>query len=324
MNLATEISNDPKPILEVKGLAKHFKVMAGGKKAILKALEDIGLELFPGRTVGLVGESGSGKSTLAFLLVRLYEPSAGEIRFDGKDVAYLKGKALKHFRENVQMVFQDPYSSLDPRQTLMTIVERPLKIHNRLARGPRRERVLEILNQVGLDRGQLYRFPHEFSGGQRQRIALARALAVNPRLIVCDEPVSALDVSVQAQILNLLKKLQEELGLSYLFVSHELNVVRHISHEVAVIYMGRIVEKASTEELFTNPLHPYSRALLASRPGLERKDREARLTGEISSPINPPPGCGLASRCPEVKEGCLIMMPRLREISKDHYVACLR
>jgi len=311
------------PILEVAGLTKCFPAKFEGRKATLKAVEDVNLNIYPGQTLGLVGESGSGKSTIAFLMVRLHEPSSGDILFEGENVARLKGKALKRFRAKVQMVFQDPYSSLDPRQTLMTIVERPLKIHSRLGRGPRYERVMEILEQVGLDSGQLYRHPHEFSGGQRQRIAVARALAVNPRVIVCDEPVSALDVSVQAQILNLLKKLQEDLGLAYLFVSHELNVVRHISHEVAVIYMGRIVEKAPTEELFTNPLHPYTRALLASMPGLERKDTESRLTGEIGSPVDAPGGCSLAPRCPAVRAGCYDLTPPLREIARDHFVACL-
>lgn len=317
-----EINNNSLPILETSGLTKHFSVKSGRKRAVLKAVDDVDLRIYPGKTLGLVGESGSGKSTIALLMVRLHEPSSGEILFEGENVAYLKGKGLKQFRKKVQMVFQDPYSSLDPRQTLMTAVERPLKIHSHLARGPRQERVMEILEQVGLDTGQLYRYPHEFSGGQRQRIALARALAVNPRLIVCDEPVSALDVSVQAQILNLFKKLQEDLGLAYLFVSHELNVVRHISHEVAVIYMGGIVESAPTEALFTDPVHPYTRALLASMPGLERKNSEARLRGEISSPVDPPPGCRLASRCPGVREKCYIAAPRLREVYPGHFVAC--
>jgi oligopeptide/dipeptide ABC transporter ATP-binding protein len=312
-----------KPILEVRNLTKYFPVKAGGRKATLKAVEEVNLQIYPGRTLGQVGESGSGKSTIAFLMVRFHEPTTGEILVEGQNVAHLRGKALKKFREKVQMVFQDPYSSLDPRQTLMTIVERPLKIHNNLPRGPRQERIMEILEQVGLDSGQLYRYPHEFSGGQRQRISLARALAVNPRMIVCDEPVSALDVSVQAQILNLFKRLQENLGLAYLFVSHELNVVRHISHEVAVIYMGRVVEQAPTEELFTHPAHPYTRALLASMPGLERKESYVRLIGEISSPIDPPPGCRLASRCPVVKEDCYILTPKLRAIAQDHFVACL-
>ena len=222
------------------------------------------------------------------------------------------------------MVFQDPYSSLDPRQKLLTIVERPLKIHTDLKRGARRERVIEILRQVGLDTGQLYRYPHEFSGGQRQRIAVARALAVNPNLIVCDEPVSALDVSVQAQILNLFKKLQNDLGLAYLFVSHDLNVVRHVSHEVAVIYMGRIVEHAPTEELFTDPRHPYTRALLASMPGQERAKEGVRLVGEISSPIDPPEGCRLASRCPVRDGACAERTPELSEVSPGHFSACAK
>jgi len=319
----SSIMTDKHPILEIKNLTKHFPVKLGGSRAVLKAVEDVDLKIYPGKTLGLVGESGSGKSTIAFLMVRLYEPTAGDILYEGRNAARLKGKELKKFREHVQLIFQDPYSSLDPRQTLCTIVERPIRLHTRLNKKARWQRIVEILEQVGLDAGQLYRYPHEFSGGQRQRIAVARALAVGPKMIVCDEPVSALDVSVQAQILNLLKNLQNDLGLSYLFVSHDLNVVRHISHEVAVIYMGCIVERAQTEELFTNPQHPYTRALLASMPGIERRDSDVRLVGEISSPINPPPGCRLASRCPRVTSDCVVFTPKLKEISPDHHVACI-
>jgi oligopeptide/dipeptide ABC transporter ATP-binding protein len=316
-------SGNSNPILETRGLSKFFPVKLGGVKATLKAVEDINLQIYPGKTLGLVGESGSGKSTIAFLMVRLHDPTGGDILYEGDTVAYLKGRDLKKFRQHVQMIFQDPYSSLDPRQMLITIVERPTKIHTKMGRRARREKVVEILEQVGLDTGQLYRYPHEFSGGQRQRIAVARALAVNPRMIVCDEPVSALDVSVQAQILNLLKKLQEDLGLAYLFVSHDLNVVRHISHEVAVIYMGCLMEKAPTEKLFNNPQHPYTKALLASMPGIDRGDSDVRLRGEISSPINPPAGCRLASRCPVVKSDCVAITPELKEISRGHFVACV-
>jgi len=312
------------PILETQGLCKFFPVKSRGRKATLKAVEDVNLKIHPGKTLGLVGESGSGKSTIAFTMVLLHKPTSGTILYENEAIGGLKGRALTKFREHVQMVFQDPYSSLDPRQKLLTIIERPLKIHTDLKRGPRRERVIEILRQVGLDTGQLYRYPHEFSGGQRQRIAVARALAVNPSLIVCDEPVSALDVSVQAQILNLFKKLQNDLGLAYLFVSHELNVVRHISHEVAVIYMGRIVEHAPTEDLFTDPRHPYTRALLASMPGQERAKEGVRLVGEITSPIDPPQGCRLASRCP-VKDGaCAEKTPELFEVSPGHFTACAK
>jgi len=326
--MLTKIRNQVKPdnshpILEVRKLTKHFPVRLGGHKALLKAVEDVDIKIYPGKTLGLVGESGSGKSTIAFLMVRLHEPTAGDILYEGRNATHLKGKELKKFREHVQLIFQDPYSSLDPRQMLITIVERPIKLHTDLNRKARLERVVEILEQVGLDSGQLYRHPHEFSGGQRQRIAVARALAVGPKMIVCDEPVSALDVSVQAQILNLLKNLQKDLGLSYLFVSLDLNVVRHISHEVAVIYMGYIVERAQAEELFTNPQHPYTRALLASMPGIERSESDVRLVGEITSPINPPPGCRLASRCPRVTSDCVAFTPELKEVSPDHHVACI-
>jgi oligopeptide/dipeptide ABC transporter ATP-binding protein len=324
MTIINQAGAPQTPILETRDLCKFFTVKIGGKKGILKAVDQANLKVYPGKTLGLVGESGSGKSTIGFTMVQLHEPTSGMILYEGKQMAGLKGKALKEFRRHVQMVFQDPYSSLDPRQTLKTIVERPLVLNTDLKSADRLEKVVEILHQVGLDSGQLYRYPHEFSGGQRQRIAVARALAVNPSMIVCDEPVSALDVSIQAQILNLFKTLQKELGLAYLFVSHDLNVVRHVSHEVAVIYMGTIVEIAPTEDLFQNPSHPYTRALLASMPGLDKKERRVRLVGEISSPINPPPGCRLAPRCPIAEADCKNMTPALKEISPGHTVACYK
>jgi oligopeptide/dipeptide ABC transporter ATP-binding protein len=313
------------PILEAVNLCKYFTVYVRGKKATLKAVDNVNLKIYPGRTLGLVGESGSGKSTIAFTMVHYHQPTSGKIiHYDKGSRIHIEGMRVRTFRQRLQMVFQDPYSSLDPRQTLKTIIERPLKLHTRLNHRKRLEAIIGILHQVGLDAGQLYRYPHEFSGGQRQRIAIARALAVNPRVIICDEPVSALDVSVQAQILNLLKRLQEEQGLAYLFVSHDLNVVRHISHEVAVIYMGRVAERARGESLFDNPRHPYSRALMASMPGLERRDAGVELIGEISSPIDPPPGCRLASRCPVAMDRCKSVDPELKEIAPGHYAACLR
>jgi oligopeptide/dipeptide ABC transporter ATP-binding protein len=324
MTTENQASNNNQPILETKDLCKFFPVKIGGKKGLLKAVDQANLKIYPGRTLGLVGESGSGKSTIGFTMVQLHEPTSGMILYEGRQMAGLKGKDLKEFRRHVQMVFQDPYSSLDPRQTLKTIVERPLVLNTDLKGADRLEKVVEILHQVGLDSGQLYRYPHEFSGGQRQRIAVARALAVNPSLIVCDEPVSALDVSIQAQILNLFKTLQKDLGLAYLFVSHDLTVVRHVSHEVAVIYMGTIVEIAPTEDLFQNPSHPYTKALLASMPGLDKKERRQRLVGEISSPIDPPPGCRLAPRCPSAETACGNNTPELREISTGHKVACIK
>jgi oligopeptide/dipeptide ABC transporter ATP-binding protein len=310
------------PILETRNLCKHFPIQSGGKRALLKAVDQANLMIYPGKTLGLVGESGSGKSTIGFTLVQLLEPTSGEILFEGKQMAGLKGRALKEFRRHVQMIFQDPYSSLDPRQRLKTIVERPLIINTQMKAAERLEKIIDILHKVGLDADQLFRYPHEFSGGQRQRIAVARALAVDPGLIICDEPVSALDVSIQAQILNLFKDLQKDLGLAYLFISHDLNVVRHISHEVAVIYMGCVVEIAPTEELFGNPSHPYTRALLASMPGLEERDQNVRLVGEIGTPIDPPPGCRLASRCPVSEERCSKFSPELGEISPGHKAAC--
>lgn len=324
MTMDNQARETNKPIIETKDLCKFFPVKIGGQKGILKAVDRANLKIFPGKTLGLVGESGSGKSTIGFTVVQLHEPTSGMILYEGRQMAGLKGKPLKEFRRHVQMVFQDPYSSLDPRQTLKTIVERPLVLNTTLKSADRLEKVVEILRQVGLDSGQLYRYPHEFSGGQRQRIAVARALAVNPSMIVCDEPVSALDVSIQAQILNLFKTLQKDLGLAYLFVSHDLNVVRHVSHEVAVIYMGTIVEISPTEDLFQNPSHPYTRALLASMPGLDKKEKRVRLVGEISSPINPPPGCRLAPRCPIAEADCRNNTPELKEISPGHRVGCIK
>ncbi|MBT4263007.1 MAG: ATP-binding cassette domain-containing protein [Deltaproteobacteria bacterium] len=312
-----------KPILETTDLCKYFPVKADGKSATLKAVDQANLKIYPGKTLGLVGESGSGKSTIGFTMVQLHEPTSGRILYEGKQVAGLKGRDLKAFRRHVQMIFQDPYSSLDPRQVLKTIVERPLIINSKLNAAERLDKVVDILKKVGLDADQLYRYPHEFSGGQRQRIAVARALAVNPSLIVCDEPVSALDVSIQAQILNLFKDLQKELNLAYLFISHDLNVVRHISHEVAVIYMGVIVEISPTDELYEKPAHPYTKALLDSMPGLAGRDNKLRLVGEIGSPIDPPVGCRLASRCPVAQEKCSQVTPELREISPGHKVACI-
>jgi oligopeptide/dipeptide ABC transporter ATP-binding protein len=312
-----------RPILEAGNLCKYFSVKSKGKKAVLRAVDNVNLKVFPGKTLGLVGESGSGKSTIDFTMIQLYQPTSGNIIYYDKDIRIvMRGKPPKSFRKNIQMVFQDPYSSLDPRQTLMTVVERPLKLHTGLSKARRLEKIIEILNMVGLDSDQLYRYPHEFSGGQRQRIAIARALAVNPKAIICDEPVSALDVSIQAQILNLLKSLQQELGLGYLFVSHDLRVVRHISNEVAVMYMGQVIEQAPTEVLFTHPAHPYTRALMASMPGLGRNSSKFRLMGEITSPIDPSSGCRLAVRCPVARGDCKNSKPELAEISPEHVVAC--
>ena len=311
------------PILEAENLCKYFTVKSEGRKATLKAVDKVNLKISLGKTLGLVGESGSGKSTIAFTMIQLHEATSGNVIYHEHGTRILmRGRPPKSFRRNVQLVFQDPYSSLDPRQTLMTTIERPIRVHTKLNKAQRYEKITEILDLVGLDSDQLYRYPHEFSGGQRQRIAIARALAVNPNVIICDEPVSALDVSIQAQILNLLKDLQAELGLGYLFVSHDLSVVRHISHEVAVIYMGQVVERTTSEELFTNPSHPYTRALMTSMPGLERHSAEFKLVGEITSPIDPPAGCRLASRCPVARDDCSQSTPELKAVSPDHYVAC--
>lgn len=260
------------PILETKDLCKYFTIKSGGKKATLKAVDRANLKIYPGKTLGLVGESGSGKSTIAFTMVQLHEPTSGEIIYEGGQMAHANGRALKEFREHVQMIFQDPYSSLDPRQKLKTIIERPLKLHTKLKSAQRLEKILEILNQVGLDSGQLYRYPHEFSGGQRQRISIARALVLKPRFLVLDEPTSSIDMSVQTQIINLLKDLQRKYDLAYLFISHDLRVVRAMSHDILVMKDGRIVEQGLPENIFDHPENPYTVSLIKAAFDLESQE----------------------------------------------------
>ena len=289
----------------------------------LKAVDHVSFQIKKGETLGLVGESGCGKSTVARLITRLLEPSFGKVFFKGVDLFSLPQGEMRKMRRYIQMVFQDPFTSLNPRKKIETIIGMPLEIHFQTHGREKRARVMELLQMVGMGVDHIDRYPHEFSGGQRQRLAVARALALNPELVICDEPVSALDVSIQAQILNLFRKLQEDLGLTYLFISHDLSVVEHISNDVAVMYAGNIVEFASTEEIFGTPLHPYTKALISSRFE-DRKEREKyAMRGEIISPINPPEGCRLQKRCPQQGPPCSKLQPKLKEMGNNHYVACL-
>jgi oligopeptide/dipeptide ABC transporter ATP-binding protein len=313
-----------KELVRVRALFKHFPV--AGSDDVVRAVDGVTFEIFKGETLGLVGESGCGKSTVGRCLLRLIEPTRGEISFEGQDVRALSGKALRSVRAEMQIIFQDPYASLNPRLRVRDIVGEPLVIHGTGTREERRERVAELLRKVGLDPDYMNRYPHEFSGGQRQRLGIARALALNPKLIVADEPVSALDVSVQAQVINLLEDLQAEFGLTYLFISHGLAVVEHISNRVAVMYLGRIVEVASAVELYANPQHPYTRALLSAIPVPDptRKRERIVLTGDVPTPINPPSGCRFHTRCPDAIPECSQIDPDLREVAPGHTVACIR
>lgn len=312
------------PILQVRNLKKYFPME---KTQILKAVDDVSFEIMKGKTLGLVGESGCGKTTCGRTCTGLYPRTAGEVLFKGKDVHKMRGAERKAFSKSVQTIFQDPYASLDPRMKVHEIVTEGLHIHNMVS-GPKEayEKAQELLRQVGLQAEHANRYVHEFSGGQRQRIGIARALAVEPEFIVCDEPISALDVSIQAQIVNLLKKMQEERDLTYLFVAHDLSMVRHISDQVAVMYLGKIVELTSSEELYTNPVHPYTQALLSAipipDPDVEKARERIVLTGDVPSPISPPPGCRFKGRCRYACERCHEEEPMMRQIGPEHYVAC--
>jgi len=312
-----------KKLIEVKDLKKYFHV---GGNAILKAVDGLNFFIREGETLGLVGESGCGKSTAGRTIIRLYEATGGEVIFDGINVHKLDKKQAKDFTKKAQMIFQDPYASLDPRMTVGDIIGEGIDIHNLYTGKERMERIYDLLNTVGLNREHANRFPHEFSGGQRQRIGIARALAVEPQFIVCDEPISALDVSIQAQVVNLLINLQREKKLTYLFIAHDLSMVKHISDRVGVMYLGTMVELASSTELYKRPTHPYTQALLSAipiaDPDVERSRKRILLEGDVPSPINPPPGCRFKARCRYATERCMQEMPEFREIDKDHYVAC--
>jgi len=314
------------PLLKVRDLKKYFTVSTGAfKSKFLKAVDGVSFSIKKGETLGLVGESGCGKTTVGRTLLQLYTPTSGEILYGGKPVKTKKD--IREFRKKATMVFQDPYSSLDPRMTVADIIAEPLDI-NRLytTRAERRERVLELMGYVGLNSEHASRYAHEFSGGQRQRIGIARALAVDPEFIVCDEPVSALDVSIQAQIINMFDELRDRIGLTYLFIAHDLLVVRHISDRIAVMYLGKLVELAGADELYRDPLHPYSKALISAvpipDPRAARENRRIILGGDIPSPINAPSGCPFHTRCPYATEICKSKMPELTEISSGHFTAC--
>ena len=321
---ATGVKTNPTALLEVRNLVKHFPVE--NSDDVVQAVDDVSFSILPGETLGLVGESGCGKSTVGRTLLRLQEPTSGEIFFEGKDIVGLGADEMRALRREMQIIFQDPYASLNPRLSIQSIISEPLKIHGISNKTEQRERVADLLGKVGLDPAYMKRYPHEFSGGQRQRIGIARALALNPKLIVCDEPVSALDVSVQAQVVNLLQDLQAQFGLTYLFISHGLAVVEHISNRVAVMYLGKIVEIADGEELYKNPLHPYTKALLSAIPVPDPKQKRERivLRGDVPTPINPPSGCRFRTRCPIAIEECAKVVPELREIAPGHTAACIR
>ncbi len=314
------------PLIEVRNLKEYFDINMGlFKTKPLKAVDDVSFFINKGETLGLVGESGCGKTTVGRTLLHLYKPTGGEILYNGKPV--VTKADIREFRKKATMVFQDPYSSLNPRMTVSDIIGEPLDVHKMYkTKEERRDMILELMGQVGLNSEHASRYAHEFSGGQRQRIGIARALAMKPDFIVCDEPVSALDVSIQAQVINMFDELQEKMGLTYLFIAHDLLVVRHISDRIAVMYLGKMVELADAEEIYNHPLHPYSKALISAvpipDPNIARANQRIPLGGDIPSPLNAPSGCPFRTRCPYATEACAASMPEFREVSKGHYVAC--
>lgn len=317
-----------KTLLEVKGLKKYFPIKKAflKKQSYLKAVDDISFTLKDGETLGLVGESGCGKTTAGRTIIRLYSPTAGQIIYEGTDIAKLKEENIIQFRKKIQMIFQDPYASLDGRMTVGDIIGEAMDIHKLYRGGEKKDKIEELLTMVGLNRSYINRYAHEFSGGQRQRIGIARALAVDPKFVICDEPISALDVSIQAQVVNMLEELQEKLGLTYLFIAHDLSMVKHISDRIGVMYLGKFAELGESNEIYTNPLHPYTQALLSSIPipdplGTRKRERIV-LHGEIPSPIDPPSGCRFRGRCKYAKDICSKEEPEMKDIGNNHFVAC--
>ncbi len=324
---ATGVSREP--LVSVRGLSKHFPIMKGVLRrqvGAVRAVDGVTFDIYRGETLGLVGESGSGKSTAGRTVLRLEKPTEGSIWFEGKDLSALSNSELRKLRPHMQMVFQNPHSSLNPRMTVASIIGEPLVEHRSMNKQERRAKIEELLNLVGLDPTHANRYPHEFSGGQRQRIGIARAIALDPDFIVCDEPIAALDVSIQAQVVNLLERVQDELGLAYLFISHDMSMVRHIADRVAVMYLGRIVELAPVDQLYEHPKHPYTRALHSAvpvpDPVVEAQRARVILKGDIPSPANPPSGCPFHTRCPVARDRCSIDVPANREIEPGHFVAC--
>ncbi|MGF1492732.1 MAG: ABC transporter ATP-binding protein [Microcoleaceae cyanobacterium] len=317
-------------LIQVENLQVHFPVQGNGllrrQVGTIQAVDDVSFEIFKGETLGLVGESGCGKSTTGRALLRLEPLTQGRIYFKSIDLTTLEGESLRQFRRRMQIIFQDPYAALNPRMTVEQIVGEPVVVHHSLTRKHVRHRVQKLLEQVGLNSDMIHRYPHEFSGGQRQRISIARALAADPEFILCDEPIAALDVSIQAQVINLLETLQQQLGLTYLFISHDLSVVRHTALRVAVMYLGKIVELADRNDLYNSPLHPYTQALLSAvpvpDPRQEKNRKRILLEGEVPSPMNPPKGCRFHTRCPWVEERCRLEEPKFREVRPGHSVAC--
>ncbi|MDF2726073.1 MAG: peptide transporter ATP-binding protein [Paenibacillus sp.] len=312
------------PLVSIRDLRKHFNI---GKGRTLKAVSGVSFDIHQGETVGVVGESGCGKSTAGRTILRLYEPTSGEVRFNGANIYSLSASRMKALRRDMQMIFQDPYASLNPRMTISDIIGEAIDIHKLAGSGAeRKKRIEELLDLVGLNPDHATRYPHEFSGGQRQRIGIARALAVNPKFIICDEPISALDVSIQAQVVNLLQDLQRKMGLTYLFIAHDLSMVKHISDRVAVMYLGKVVELATSEELYANPTHPYTKALLSAipipDPDVESKRERIVLGGDLPSPIDPPSGCHFRTRCPLASEKCAKVEPPLVQTKEGHWAAC--
>lgn len=323
----TENVKENTPIIRVKELEKYFLAKRGyiHMSQYVKAVDGISLDVMEGETVGLVGESGCGKSTLGRTIMKIYEPTGGEIFYRGQNITKLSNKKMHNLRKSMQMIFQDPYASLNPRFTIGDIIEEPMVIHNMYTKAERKEKVYELLELVGLKPDHIRRYPHEFSGGQRQRVGIARTLALNPDFIVCDEPISALDVSIQAQIINLLEKIQDEQGISYLFIAHDLGMVKHISHKIGVMYLGHLVEFGDADEVYNHPLHPYTEALMSAAPipdpKLARESKRIMLKGEIPSPLDMPTGCPFASRCPRCREECLAGLPIMVNVG-DRKVAC--